>query len=413
MKHRKLGKSGLEVSALGLGCMGLSYGYGPATDRQDAIRLIRAAYERGVNFFDTAEAYGPFINEEVVGEAVAPFRDKVVIATKFGFEGGKVEKGMNSSWKMKTEQKPIHSGFRAATTAAEVAAGHDLTGKIAVVTGGNSGIGLETVKTLAEAGARVVVGARDTKKAEERLFHLDRVCFFPLDLADPASVDSFAERCIAGSDRLHLLINNAGIFRPPELLKDKRGFELQFGVNHLGHFQLTGRLWPALKKAGGARVITVSSIGHRHSDLVLDDLNFEKRGYTGMKAYGQSKTANVLFTVELDRIGQKYGVRAFAVHPGAIQSDIFRYMTEQEVQDWNKMVKGFKTPQQGAATSVWCALSEELDGMGGVYCEDCDIAELVPEDSGAGPGVRPHAVDPEKAVALWKRSELITGVHYG
>jgi NAD(P)-dependent dehydrogenase (short-subunit alcohol dehydrogenase family) len=313
---------------------------------------------------------------------------------------------------MKTEQKPIHSGFGAATTAAEVAAGHDLTGKIAVVTGGNSGIGFETVKTLAEAGACVVVGARDTKKAEERLSHLGGVSFFPLDLADPVSVDGFAERCIGGSDRLHLLINNAGIFRPPELLKDKRGYELQFGVNHLGHFQLTGRLWPVLRNAGGARVVTVSSIGHRHSDLAPDDLNFGKRGYTGMKAYGQSKTANVLFAVELDRIGQTHGVRAFAVHPGAIRSDIFRYMTEQEVQDWNKMVKNFKTPQQGAATTVWCALSEQLDGMGGVYCEDCDIAELVPGDSGAGPGVRPHAIDPEKAVGLWRLSEAATGVQY-
>jgi NAD(P)-dependent dehydrogenase (short-subunit alcohol dehydrogenase family) len=313
---------------------------------------------------------------------------------------------------MKTIQRPIHSGFDARTTAAEVAAGHDLTGKIAIVTGGNSGIGFETVKTLAEAGARVVVGARDTKKAEERLSHLGGVSFFPLDLADPVSVDGFAERCIAESDRLHLLINNAGLFRPPELLKDKRGYELQFGVNHLGHFQLTGRLWPLLKNAGGARVVTVSSIGHRHSDLMLDDLNFEKRGYTGMKGYGQSKTANVLFAIELDRIGQSAGIRAFAVHPGAIQSDIFRYMTEQEVRDWNKVVKSFKTPQQGAATTVWCALSEQLDGMGGVYCEDCDIAEVVAEDSGAGPGVRPHAIDPEKAVALWRLSEAATGVHY-
>jgi NAD(P)-dependent dehydrogenase (short-subunit alcohol dehydrogenase family) len=325
--------------------------------------------------------------------------------------------------KMKTEQKPIHSGFDAQSTAAEVAAGHDLAGKIAVVTGGNSGIGFETVKALAEAGARVIVGARDAGKAEERLAHLKQVSFIPLDLADPVSVDAFAGRCVALSDRLHLLINNAGLFRPPQLLKDKRGFELQFGVNHLGHFQLTGRLWPALKNAGGARVggagvsgarvVTVSSIGHRHADLQLDDLNFDQHPYTGMKGYGQSKTANVLFTIELDRIGQPYGVRAFAVHPGAIQSDIFRYMTEQEVQDWNKGVKRFKTPQQGAATSVWCALSDQLDGMGGVYCEDCDIAELVGEDSGPGPGVRPHAIDPDKAVALWKLSEVVTGVHFG
>ena len=153
---------------------------------------------------------------------------------------------------MRTEQKAILSGFNAKSTASEVAAGLDLSGKVAVVTGGNSGIGFETAKTLAEAGARVVVGARDLTKAD-RLTGLDNVTFIPLDLADPDSVDAFAGRFLGQYDRLHLLVNNAGIFRPPEFMKDKRGFELQFGVNHLGHFQLTGRLWPALTRAGGAR----------------------------------------------------------------------------------------------------------------------------------------------------------------
>ena len=171
---------------------------------------------------------------------------------------------------MTTAQKPIHPGFDARSTAAEVAAGHDLTGKIALVTGGNSGIGYETVKTLAEAGAYVVVGARDAGKADDRLSDLKRVSFMPLDLADPASVDAFAERFLALYDSLHLLFNNAGIFRTPHLLKDKRGYELQFGVNHLGHFQLTGRLWPALKNARGARVVALSSVGHRrHTDGYL------------------------------------------------------------------------------------------------------------------------------------------------
>lgn len=319
----------------------------------------------------------------------------------------------------------------------EVAAGHDLTGKVAIVTGGSSGIGLETVTTLAGIGAHVVVGARDKNKAEDRLSDLKNVSFIPLDLADPVSVDAFAERFLAEYDSLHFLFNNAGLFRPPQLQKDKRGFELQLGVNHLGHFQLTGRLWPALKKAGtanadaaqasttqtdtaqtgaaqagAARVITLSSIGHRHMGLQLDDPNFEKHPYDKMKAYGQSKTANSLFTVELDRIGQPYGVRAFAVHPGAIQTDIFRYMTDEELQAWMQRVDNFKTPQQGAATSIWCALSDQLKDKGGIYCEDCNIAELVPDDSPVTHGVRAHAVDPDQAIALWQFSEQATGVRW-
>ncbi|WP_439694843.1 SDR family NAD(P)-dependent oxidoreductase [Mucilaginibacter sp. AW1-7] len=314
---------------------------------------------------------------------------------------------------MKTAQKPIHSGFNANSTAAEVAAGHNLTGKIALVTGGNSGIGYETVKTLADIGAHVVVGARDAEKSKERLAGLKNVSLIPLDLADPASVDAFAERFLAEYNSLHLLINNAGLYRPPQFLTDKRGYELQFGVNYLGHFQLTGRLWPALKNAGGARVVALSSIGHRYMGLQLDDPNFEKHPFDKSKAYGQSKTATSLFAVELDRLGQQHNIRAFAVHPGAILTDAFRYMTDEEIQAWTQRVKGIKTTQQGAATSIWCALSNQLDGIGGVYCEDCDIAELVPDDLQAGYGVRSFAINPDQAVALWRFSEKITGVIYG
>jgi len=313
---------------------------------------------------------------------------------------------------MKTAQQPIHSGYNAKSTAAEIAAGHDLTGKIALVTGGNSGIGYETVKTLADKGAQVVAGARDAGKAGDRLSDLNNVSFFPLDLADPASVDAFAERFLAAYDSLHLLFNNAGLFRTPQLLKDKRGYELQFGVNHLGHFQLTGRLWPALKNAGGARVVVLSSVGHRRTSLQLDDLNFERHPFDTTKAYGLSKTANSLFAVELDRIGQEHGIRAFAVHPGAIRTDIFRYMTDEELQAWMQRVNDFKTPQQGAATSIWCALSHQLNGIGGVYCEDCDIAALVPDDSQAVYGVRPYAIDPDTAAALWQFSETATGARW-
>jgi len=313
---------------------------------------------------------------------------------------------------MQTAQKPIHSGFNAKSTAAEIAVGHSLTGKIALVTGGNSGIGYETVKTLADVGARVVVGARDAGKSEEWLADLKNVSFIPLDLADPASVDAFAERFLAEHNSLHLLINNAGLYRPPQFLKDKRGYELQFGVNYLGHFQLTGRLWPVLKNAGGARVVALSSIGHRYMGLQLDDPNFDKHPFDKSKAYGQSKTAASLFAVELDRIGKEYGIRAFAVHPGAILTDAFRYMTEEEIQAWTQRVKGIKTTQQGAATSIWCALSHQLNGIGGVYCEDCDIAELVPDDLQAGYGVRSFAIDPDQAAALWQFSERVTGVRW-
>jgi NAD(P)-dependent dehydrogenase (short-subunit alcohol dehydrogenase family) len=316
---------------------------------------------------------------------------------------------------MRTPQRPIHSTFSSNSTAAEVAAGHDLKGKIAVVTGGNSGIGYEIVKTLSGAGATVVVGARDAGKAGAWLSDLENVSFKSLDLADPVSVDQFAERFFASHDRVHLLFNNAGLMRPSEFMKDKRGYELQFGVNHLGHFQLTGRLWPALKKAGGARVVVTSSVGHRSAGVDLSDPNFERHDYDKARAYARSKTANSLFAVELDGLGKAQSVRAFAVHPGAILTDIFRYMDEEEREVWVRRVRGqpgganFKTPQQGAATAIWCALSEQLDGMGGVYCEDCNIAELLADDDSAGHGVRSFAIDEDIATELWQLSETAVG----
>ncbi len=313
---------------------------------------------------------------------------------------------------MKTKQSPISSPFNARSTTTEIAAGHNLHGKVAVVTGGNSGIGLETVKTLSDIGATVVVGARDVSKVENKLAQLPNVSFIPLDLADPASVDSFAQQFLQEHDSLHLLFNNAGLFRVPQFMTDKRGYEIQFGVNHLGHFQLTGLLWPALKKAGHARVIVLSSVGHRRMGVQLDDLNFERQAFDTMKAYAQSKTANILFAAALNRLGEPFGVSAFAVHPGAIQTDIFRYMSTEEVKVWSDQVKEFKTTKQGAATSIWCALSEQLEHIGGVYCEDCNVAELMPDDSLAPHGVRAFALDPEKAGALWQLSEQITGVQW-
>lgn len=309
-------------------------------------------------------------------------------------------------------QQSINSPFNAESTATEVASGHHLNGKTVVVTGGNSGIGLEITKVFADAGAQVIVGARDAGKAAAVLQHLPNVSFMPLDLADPDSVNSFAAQLLAKHDQLDYLFNNAGLFNIPTFQTDKRGYELQFGVNHLGHFQLTGRLWPALKQAGSAKVINTSSIGHRHMAWQPDDINFERQPFDTRKAYGQSKTANVLFTVELDRIGQKYGIRAYAVHPGAVQTDIFRHMSPEEYRTWSQPLSGLKTPQQGAATLVWCALSPQLAHIGGVYCENCNIAERVPADVTVPYGVRPHALDPVQAATLWQWSERVTGVRF-
>jgi NAD(P)-dependent dehydrogenase (short-subunit alcohol dehydrogenase family) len=211
-----------------------------------------------------------------------------------------------------------------------------------------------------------------------------------------------------------MLVNNAGIMATP-LARDARGFEAQLATNHLGHFQLTLRLWPALVMAGGARVVSLSSRGHVRGQIDFDDPNFERRPYDKWVAYGQSKTANVLFAVALDARGKNRGVRAFAVHPGAIaETDLGRWMSPEEgkaaVEAAKKVAGGLKTVEEGAATSVWCATSRQLDGMGGVYCEDADIAPAVPADYPEPRGVRPWATDPALAERLWGASEAWTGV---
>ena len=227
---------------------------------------------------------------------------------------------------MRAPQAPIGSGFGAATTAEEVIRGRDLKGKVAIVTGGYAGIGLETVKAFVSAGARVVVPARDKVKAENALAGLRGVTVEALDLMDPWSIDGFANRFLAANDALHILVNNAGIMAPP-LARDVRGYESQFSTNHLGHFQLTCRLWPALRRARGARVIALSSYGHRRAGMDFDDPNFERRAYERWIAYGQSKTANALFAVALDPIGEPFGIRAFSVHPGGIVTDLMRTLS--------------------------------------------------------------------------------------
>ena len=321
---------------------------------------------------------------------------------------------------MVTPQVPIGSGFGAASTAAEVIAGCDLTGKTAVVTGGYSGIGVETVRAFHSAGAQVVVPARDMAKAKTSLADMPDVGVEIMDLFDPESIDAFAERFMRDNEKLHILINNAGIMAPP-LVRDARGYESQFATNHLGHFQLTCRLWPALIAAEGARVVALSSYGHRRAGIDFHDPNFYHREYDPWIAYGQSKTADALFAVALDSIGQRQNVRAFSVHPGGIATDLIRHMSQAEI-DASQIIdqsgkpiidpaNNKKTPPQGAATSVWCATSPQLNGMGGVYCQDCDIAPALPsDDSTELHGVRPRATDPVAAGRLWQLSEQLTGV---
>jgi NAD(P)-dependent dehydrogenase (short-subunit alcohol dehydrogenase family) len=336
-----------------------------------------------------------------------------------------------------TPQRKIGSGFGRDSTAADVIAGIDLTGKTAIVTGGYSGLGLETVRALASAGAAVVVPARRPEHARDVLAAAGLtpattggVSVAELDLADLASVKEFAAGFLAGpapgtvpgaapgaSRSLEILINNAAIMASPER-RVGPGWESQFATNHLGHFALTNLLWPALAAAQGARVVALSSTGHKLSAIRFDDINFDA-GYDKWRAYGQAKTANALFAVQLDALGRNFGVRAFAVHPGGIMTELQRHLPREEMiaagwmDEHGKLDPRFKTPAQGAATSVWAATSPALEGMGGVYCEDCDIAEAtVPGSPEARVrGVDAHAVDREAATRLWQVSAEMTGIN--
>jgi len=313
---------------------------------------------------------------------------------------------------MKTKQAPIPSGFGATTTTREVLGERNLEGVTAIVTGGYAGVGLETTRALAGAGATVIVPARTPDKAKAALAGIPRVELEAMDLAEPKTVDAFADRFLASQRALQVLINNAGVMGVP-FSRDARGIEGHIATNHLGHFQLTARLWPALVQARGARVVSLTSAGHRRCAFDFEDPNFERRAYDKWLAYGQSKTANVLFAVALDARGEKHGVRAFAVHPGVIHTDLSRHLTEAEVSGVLSSAAQFmKTPDQGAATSVWCATSPQLDGKGGVYCADVDIAPAVPADSKEFSGVRPWAIDPDAAARLWTLSEHWAGLTF-
>ncbi len=335
---------------------------------------------------------------------------------------------MDAQQKTETQQKPINSGFNAASTSKDVIKGIDLTGKTAIVTGGYVGLGLETTKTLVAAGARIIVPARSREKAEKYLAGVENVEIEEMDLMNPDSIDAFADRFLATGEPLHLLINNAGIMATP-LNRDANGNESQFATNHLGHFRLTNRLWSALQKADGARIVNLSSRGHHISPVVFEDVNFENRQYDPFLAYGQSKTANILFTVSLDEKGKSDNIRAFAVHPGAIldtelsrsipaDDPIFQRYFDADGKPILDPVNGLKNVEQGAATQIWCATSPKLEGIGGVFAEDCEIAEITsPNGENNGDldeilkrkGVMSYAIDKENADQLWALSEKLIG----
>ncbi|MFG2551051.1 SDR family NAD(P)-dependent oxidoreductase [Streptomyces sp. NPDC048581] len=316
---------------------------------------------------------------------------------------------------MTTAQHKIGSGFGATSTADEVLHGIDLTGKLAIVTGGYSGLGLETTRALTKAGARVVVPARRRATAEEALADLDGVELDELDLGDLESVRGFADRFLASGRTVDIVIDNAGIMACPQT-RVGPGWEAQFATNHLGHFALVNRLWPAIEP-GGARVVSVSSRAHHFSGVRWDDIHW-RQGYDKWQAYGQAKTANVLFAVHLDRLAAGHGVRAFSLHPGGILTPLQRHIPKEEMvergwideQGTPLNPEGFKNPEQGAATQVWAATSPQLNGMGGVYLEDCDIAEPAVDGDERG-GVKDWAIDPEQAARLWELSAELTGVN--
>lgn len=319
-------------------------------------------------------------------------------------------------------QNPINSGFNAKSTSCEVMEGISLTGKIAIVTGGNTGIGLETTKMLARAGATVIVPARDVEKAKKNLIGISNVEIEEMDLMNPDSIDAFAEKFLKSKRSLHLLINNAGIMWVP-LRRDSRGIESQLATNYLAQFQFTARLFPALKTANGARVINVSSQGHQFAQFNFEDPNFLKSEYETLRGYGQSKTAVNLFSLELDNRAKVFNVRVYSVHPGSIGGtelgreaslNLWQEMgfCDDEGNMYPEILASLKTIPQGAATSLWCATSNLLDDIGGVYCEDANIGELAPT-VGLSNGVKEYALDKVNAIKLWSLSEEMTNTSFG
>jgi NAD(P)-dependent dehydrogenase (short-subunit alcohol dehydrogenase family) len=303
----------------------------------------------------------------------------------------------------------ITTQFGAQSTAAEVIAGIDLTGRRAIVTGGASGIGVETARALASANAEVTLAVRDLEAGERVADEIaastgnKQVLVAPLDLTDPASIGALVARW---SGPLHLLVNNAGVMALRDLQLTSDGWEMQFATNHLGHFALAVGLHDALAAAGNARIVSLSSRGHLRSPVIFEDINFTSRPYDPFLAYGQSKTANVLFVVEATRRWAADGITANAVHPGAIlATNLSRHLRPEAVAGLRTSgMYEFKTIEQGAATSVLVATSRQLEGIGGRYFEDCNEALVVDSDPSSPFGVAPHALDPDAAARLWQVS---------
>lgn len=313
------------------------------------------------------------------------------------------------------------STFGWASTTDDVLEGMDMNGLTVFITGANSGLGQETARAMAARGAHVIMAGRDQAKLDDAAAairagvtgaQLDTIT---VDLTSLENIRAATSRARQRFDKIDLLINNAGVMATP-FLHTADGFELQFGTNHLGHFALTGELFPLIEAGESKRIVNLSSRGHHMGPVNFEDPNFQHRPYDPWSSYGQSKTANVLFSVGLEQRYAMMGIHAYAVHPGGIDTNLGRHMTHDMREALMARITsrdtGFawKTIPQGAATSCWAATAPELEGKGGVYCEDCHVAEV--DDESAQGGVRSYAINPSYADQLWKLSEDLTGVRY-
>ena len=308
--------------------------------------------------------------------------------------------------------------FNGRSTVDEVLEGLDLTGKTVVVTGSSAGIGSETARAMAAAGAEIVMASRDAAKnaavaARIKAERPDaKLHLVSMDLADMDSVRRGAAEILAAHPKIDALINNAGIMGGPYIVT-KDGLELHFAANHVGHFLLTGLLVPALRAAAPSRIVILTSAGHRLDGFDLGDLDFRKREYVYHLAYCQAKRANVLHAVALAKRLAAFGITANAVHPGAIRTEVWRELTEQDFQGamaWSSASGSpEKTYAQGAATQVWAAVSPEAEGLTGLYFEDCHVAEHIPSGDFGAAGVIEEALDPHTAELLWAESERLVG----
>jgi NAD(P)-dependent dehydrogenase (short-subunit alcohol dehydrogenase family) len=317
--------------------------------------------------------------------------------------------------------------FDATSTTDEALEGVDLSGKRALVTGVSAGLGVETARALAAHGAEVVGAARDLAKAKAATAAVRADAangggleLIQLDLASLDSVRACADALVDDGQGFDLVIANAGVMATP-FGKTADGFETQFGTNHLGHFVLVNRIASLMKP--GARLVNLSSAGHQISDVDLDDPNFDRAPYNAWEGYGRSKTANILFAVEFDRRHKASGLSATAVHPGAIRTELSRYLDADAQRELTEIMAkvaqlpgakpiAYKSVPQGAATSVWAAAVAKADAVGGRYCEDCHVAEIIDAPGFTFAGVRPYALNPERAKALWAKSEELVGERF-